>query len=129
MFIRGSQAIAIPVVAELILQTNTVLVVGVKLCGIKIITLSVYHNITKMEQKIKSVEKGCVEAYINEISKSSEFDTDYTDDIVCPYCGRKYLNSCEHGGVGSDEWVEECDSCGNEFLVSRVISVTYKTNV
>lgn len=54
----------------------------------------------------------------------TEFDD--TDEIVCPYCGHRYEDSYECGG--SDEYFEEeCEDCGREFYVTRIIDISYGT--
>ena len=56
----------------------------------------------------------------------SDIDTDYTDEIVCPYCGYKFMDSWEVG-VGYEDGDTECDKCDGPFRWSRHISITYST--
>lgn len=54
----------------------------------------------------------------------TEFDD--TDEIVCPYCGHRYEDSYECGA--NDEYFEEeCENCGREFNVTRIIDISYDT--
>lgn len=57
-----------------------------------------------------------------------EINHEYTDEIVCPYCGNEHgdsweFNSNEQGSLG----LYECGNCGKEFYVCRDVSVTYST--
>lgn len=50
-------------------------------------------------------------------------DTDYTAEIVCPWCGYEH----------SDSWEKEpgnrnCPDCGRDFEVERNVEVTYSTS-
>lgn len=53
----------------------------------------------------------------------TDIDHEYTDEIVCPWCGH------EHGD--SWEWVDydttECDECEKKFTHIRHVEVTYTT--
>ena len=55
---------------------------------------------------------------------SKEIDHEYTDEIVCPYCGHEFSESYEFSG---DSGEEECYECGKEFEYHRHIEVTYCT--
>ncbi len=55
-------------------------------------------------------------------------DLNYTDEIVCPYCGYKFTDSWEirmneHGDIGK----HECERCGKKFKAYRNIEITYTT--
>ena len=59
-----------------------------------------------------------------DLGEPTEFDG--TDEIVCPYCGHRYEDSYECGG--NDEYFEEeCEDCGREFYVTRIIDISYDT--
>ena len=60
----------------------------------------------------------------------AEIDTDYTDNITCPYCGVEMQDSWDvrSAEVEFDDGVIECGECGKEFLASRQCSVTYSTS-
>jgi len=47
---------------------------------------------------------------------------EYTNEIVCPYCGAEFSDSWEFG----DDDFPECD-CGKKFISRRDIEVTYIT--
>jgi hypothetical protein len=55
---------------------------------------------------------------------SIEFDTNYTDEITCPYCGDVQSDSWEF----PDDGVHCCDECDNNFSYVRDVSVTYSTS-
>lgn len=58
---------------------------------------------------------------------SEDFDTIYTDDPVCPYCGHSQVDSCELF-CDSDESAETwCQHCEKEIIIFRHISVNYST--
>lgn len=52
-----------------------------------------------------------------------KFDTDYTDNIVCPYCGYEESDSLEHTWDYDDEY--ECENCGKTFSWERNVLVSY----
>lgn len=54
---------------------------------------------------------------------SKEIDHEFTDEIVCPYCGYEDVDSWEY----SDDGVAECPDCDREFEYLRNIRVTYTT--
>jgi len=56
--------------------------------------------------------------------KNIEYD--YVDEVVCPYCGHKSSNSYEYFESGDEDVEIECE-CGENFLATRNISVTYST--
>ena len=55
--------------------------------------------------------------------------TEYTKNIVCPYCGHEDHDSWEvdfGGGMEGEEKLE-CGTCGKEFIASKECSITYST--
>lgn len=54
------------------------------------------------------------------------FETDYTDEITCPYCGYEEGDSWEYGDLESTGRVS-CGSCGKEFWATRNVAITYST--
>ena len=54
---------------------------------------------------------------------NEEIDCEYTDEIVCPYCGYELGDSYELGESGE----YDCDKCGKEFEYHQHIEVTYCT--
>ena len=52
-----------------------------------------------------------------------EFDTEYTDEAICPWCGYEHKDSWEFL-----DGEAECESCSRPFSVSKYVSVTYSTN-
>lgn len=61
---------------------------------------------------------------------SKEFDTDYTNQPVCPHCGCEARNAWEiNFGPGCEGDTEiTCGSCEEEYFASRQCSVTYSTS-
>lgn len=57
---------------------------------------------------------------------SKEFDTDLTDEIVCPECGHEESDSWEYGDLESSGRVT-CGRCSREFWATRNVSITYST--
>lgn len=55
---------------------------------------------------------------------AEEFDTDYTSEVVCPYCGHQHRDSWE---LLEDCDTYECVSCEKEFEYQRETEVTYCT--
>jgi DNA-directed RNA polymerase subunit RPC12/RpoP len=53
-----------------------------------------------------------------------QFNTQGTDETVCPYCGFEIKDSCE---LFLDSGVDECPKCGKAFCYERYIEVTYYT--
>jgi len=51
-------------------------------------------------------------------------DTDYTDEITCPWCGNEQGDSWEH----EDSCEHECDYCGKKYEHNREIEVHYSTS-
>jgi hypothetical protein len=55
---------------------------------------------------------------------SADIDHEYTDEIVCPWCGEVHGDSWErHSNEGEDD----CQSCGKSFRWSRNVTVDYST--
>lgn len=59
----------------------------------------------------------------------NQLDHEYTDEIVCPYCGHKHHDSWEYGEPGDEMYGEEheCGSCQRKFIWSRRIKAIYST--
>ena len=53
---------------------------------------------------------------------SKEIEHDYTDEIVCPWCGYRYSDSWE-----TDPGLQECKNCEKGFYAERNVEVTYST--
>jgi len=52
------------------------------------------------------------------------WETDFTDEITCPYCGYEYEQSFEFGDY-DDEVL--CESCNKTFSMARYERVSYST--
>ena len=55
--------------------------------------------------------------------EESEIDHEYTDEIVCPYCGYEHGDSWEAPDDGEDE----CAECGKTFRFERDYTIRYVT--
>lgn len=57
-----------------------------------------------------------------------EFDTDYTDIIICPYCGASF-DPFEFGDdyFTEKEGIEECYECGRVYQVRGNVEWTWST--
>ncbi len=55
---------------------------------------------------------------------SKEIDTEYTDEVVCPYCGAEQGESWELADNNDDY---DCNECGKVFGYERDIEVTYRS--
>ena len=64
--------------------------------------------------------------------KNRNINTEYTNEIVCPFCGYEFCDSWEYGDgfnedLGLIEYLGliECKSCEKKFYATKHISVTY----
>ena len=55
---------------------------------------------------------------------SADIDHEYTNEIVCPWCGSIHGDSWERH---RDEGSEDCQSCRKPFKWSRIITTEYST--
>lgn len=54
------------------------------------------------------------------------FKHDFTDEIICPYCGYQFQDSYEHGEYSDN--ILECGDCEKNFSFEKNISVSYSTS-
>jgi len=54
----------------------------------------------------------------------SSFETEYTSEIVCPYCGYEYEDSWE---FEPDVSTLDCERCGKTFRYERVVTSTVRS--
>ena len=52
-----------------------------------------------------------------------EFEHRCTEEIVCPYCGYEFKDSCEF----PDSAKPRCHECDRDFLAERNHRITYST--
>jgi len=57
------------------------------------------------------------------MSGDKEIDHEFTDEVVCPYCGYEYSDSYEFDNGGEIE----CDNCEETFSYTRNITIDYCT--
>ncbi len=58
------------------------------------------------------------------MSKEAAFEHDYTDAIVCPHCGHRFMDS-----YGYDGPELECEQCGKAFILTIHNSISYSTKL
>ncbi|MGB5217370.1 MAG: hypothetical protein WBN66_03630 [Smithella sp.] len=58
-----------------------------------------------------------------------EIDTDYTREVVCPFCGYEFGDSWEidFGPCMEGDTEVTCGGCEKDFPVSRHIEITYSS--
>ena len=54
---------------------------------------------------------------------NKEIDCNWTDEVVCPYCGAEFSDSWEYEDEG-EEYCEDCDKC---FTYQRNVIVSYSS--
>jgi len=59
---------------------------------------------------------------MREIKNIEDIDHEYTQEVVCPWCGHEYADSWEFPNDDDDE---HCNECGNIFSFERIVSVEY----
>ena len=67
----------------------------------------------------------CWKKKINKKIKEFNEDTDYTDEITCPYCGLKFGDSSEYNDDDGEEIV--CADCNNKFILNVDFEINYST--
>jgi predicted RNA-binding Zn-ribbon protein involved in translation (DUF1610 family) len=60
---------------------------------------------------------------------STELELEGTIHATCPHCGYQEHDSWEIGGGLEGDFETACNSCGEDFLVSRNVSVSYTTRL
>ena len=55
------------------------------------------------------------------------FNCQGTANAVCPHCGYEDHDSWEIGCADDGDYEATCNSCGEDFSMSRTISVSYTT--
>lgn len=56
----------------------------------------------------------------------TNIEHEYTDNIVCPYCGALCIDSFDDEIVGGE--IEYCPACHGEFKIERHIKLMYSTH-
>lgn len=59
-----------------------------------------------------------------ELKEIPEYDYEYSDEIMCPYCGTTQCDSWEASETGK----EQCDACGGVYEYSREVTVSYSSS-
>lgn len=57
----------------------------------------------------------------------NEIDHEYTDELICPFCGHEEGDSWEVKPSDEDLGLRECDECGKYYYGTRNMEVTYST--
>ena len=58
---------------------------------------------------------------------SADFDTDFTDEPVCPWCGEAQGDAWELFKDASGDVEAECADCGKPIMMTQDVTVTYST--
>jgi DNA-directed RNA polymerase subunit RPC12/RpoP len=58
----------------------------------------------------------------------TEIDHEYTDEVVCPYCGFEYGDSYEFFTGCHENSEAQCEGCNKYFAMTRNVSVDYSTS-
>ena len=64
-------------------------------------------------------ERGC--------AVSAETDTRYTEEPICPHCGKQFEDAYEFFEWGEECVQTECGSCEEKVIISRHETITYST--
>lgn len=94
-----------------------------KICGRKISEYNhTYENdlCYSCQKEIREREQA------QELQNNEETETFYENDIVCPWCGRRFEDDDGYF-VRTGDGAYECDECGKEFYFQADIEVTYST--
>lgn len=61
---------------------------------------------------------------------NNKTDHEYTNEIVCPYCGLEKQDSWQYHDDNYDGYIGiiECGECGKMFHAERYIEITYITS-
>ena len=59
----------------------------------------------------------------------TEFNHEWTDDPVCPKCGRIEHDAWEYHLADGDKAESKCESCGTKYEITCCISVDYSTKI
>lgn len=57
-------------------------------------------------------------------SDQLEIDHEFTDEVVCPYCGHEYSDCRDF----DDEGEMQCYECDKIFWISQHVSISYSTS-
>ena len=69
--------------------------------------------------------KNCHLARVSERINNFSGDTQYTSEIICPYCGYEFSDSWE---LAADDGELDCLDCENEFFYERIVTIDYCTS-
>lgn len=58
---------------------------------------------------------------------TDDIDHEFTDEVVCPYCGQTHEGTGVFDGTPANDTTHECDRCGRTFEVTRDFDVYYIT--
>ena len=97
----------------------------------------IYNNQTRLHHKVdpatvgqytglrdkkgEEIYKGDISELL-EVDMSNEIEHEYTDMIVCPWCGHS-----DRDGWKTEPGLWECDNCKKSYYVERNEEVTYST--
>jgi len=65
------------------------------------------------------------------MSASKEIDCKWTDEPVCPHCGKAnydWWDGCGNVNDG-DSWQVECRFCENPYTITMVVETSFETKI
>jgi transcription elongation factor Elf1 len=62
-----------------------------------------------------------------ENTKIEPEDCEYTNEVVCPYCGHEYEESYEFFQKSDEPRTIDCENCEKTFYAARDVFVYYTT--
>ena len=57
--------------------------------------------------------------------KDENIEHEYTQNIICPWCGAEDIDSWEIDGDYEED--VECEECGKTYIYERIVDVSYTT--
>ena len=57
-----------------------------------------------------------------------DFKHNYTDELVCPWCGYEFMDSWEYENDGEELGLVDCNNCGKQFYGYKNIVINYSTD-
>lgn len=98
-----------------------VLFVAIVRGGIK----NMYNTCRKCNSKEALILTGlcddCFEEYEEEVN------SEYTEEITCPWCGYGFSDSWEYEDNSEDLGLIECEECSKRFYANRNVEISYST--
>lgn len=64
------------------------------------------------------------------MEEDNKIETEYQEDLICPYCGNKHTSEHSEGTEFYTEGVSEftCEECDKDFITYTDVTYIYTTN-